>query len=773
MDVWDWIESLCDQDPGGMGERLRADTVALAAASHNNDTDRLEALTHTVLDHARVLDTPWLEVFAKHWRLAGLRRDGRGEVLLADATALFELAHQERNRGCPQSVCSVQDLCIAYGGTDGPGYAEDRIAVATEALGRIDADWNCFMCLTSEWVSGLADAGRTEEAEAVLDSQVAKAIANGDDPDHWSLDDRVSLLMSAQRWDEALVVLERYETVDVGEWRRRRQQQWIALCRAAIYARTGRPDDAWLLLPDPSEVKRWGLGMVMAMRAVEALVATGTVPNSSALGAVGNGYLRHLVGFGAHRDAFDLAAIQARLALERGARWVAVDALAVMRSERTLLRADAGADAVLAEVASAVAAADQAGAPLPVPVSDLIEYLAALDDHDEEQEVEWLRAATLADPHNLSLVTVQASLLVQVGRTDLALQLIDDARTGTDDDRPLVAHLVPIVVDHGDVATVDRYAAELDPLFPDLAEWLRAVHAERTSAWEECLRACSAVLLHSPDAVTPKRTAATAARHLGRHHEALMLWAEVLASDEATSSDHWERMIDATAAEEWSVVRDSCAALEIPVASETGPIAEAWEEMLLVFDPDTPEQQVLRAGRTGPVTAVVLDVGTTNDPQRFGDLVLFDATPLAVPPDDADDGDGSAEGDRRPVFRIPYATVHTITTGGYAGWVIDGARPEPHALAAFEQALAARGVVVQFAPEHGYTVRDPRGADGRIPGLFGRVAAPTSQFTASQLHDLLTHLTSGWEHPLIWLRLAEEAGADTVTQWHTIETYDL
>ncbi len=769
MDVWAWIEDLCDQNPSGIGEQLRSDTVALAAASHNNDTDRIEALTLAVLDHARALNTPWLEVFARHWRLAGLRRDGRGEVLLADATALFELAHQEKNRGCPQSVCSVQDLCIAYGGTDGPGYAEDRIAVATEALGRIDVDWNCFMCLTSEWVSGLVDAGRADEAEAVLDGQVAKAIANGDDPDHWSLDDRVSVLMAAERWEEALTIVERYETVDVGEWRRPRQQHWIALCRAAIYARIGRPDEAWELLPDPSEVKRWGLGMVTAMRTIETLIATGTVVNSSALGAVGNGFVRHLVGFGAHRDAFDVATIHARMALGRGARWVALDALAVMHSERELLRADAGADAVLVQIADAVAAADRSVVPLPVLPADLLEYLGELEDHDEEQEIEWLRTATLAEPENVSLIAVQASLLAQVGRADLALHLIDEARAGADgdDERSLVAHLVPIIVDDGDVALVDRYAAEIEPLFPDLAEWLRAMHAERTNGWEECLRACSAVLLHSPDAVTPKRTAATAARHLGRHHEALMFWSEVLASEEATSSDHWERMIDATAAEEWPAVRESCAALEIPLASDAGPIAEAWEEVLLVFDPDLPEQQVLRGGRTGPVTAVVLDIGMTNDPQRFGDLVLFDATPLALPPSEADDAGDQAS------FRIPYAVVATISAGGYAGWVIDGAKPDDIALATFARALTERGGVLQTSPDDGYTVNDPRPGDGGLTGLFGRVAAPMAEFSPAQLHELLAELTGSWEHPLIWLRLAEEAGADTTAQWNTIEIYGL
>ncbi len=100
---------------------------------------------------------------------------------LPEAVRLLEFAHRDECRDCPQSVCAVQDLAIAYGMADGPAYAAERRQVCAETLERIDPGWPCFDCLSGEYGYALLDQGRFAEAVEYLDAQARRLRAETGD----------------------------------------------------------------------------------------------------------------------------------------------------------------------------------------------------------------------------------------------------------------------------------------------------------------------------------------------------------------------------------------------------------------------------------------------------------------------------------------------------------------------------------------------------------------------------------------------------------------
>jgi hypothetical protein len=102
--------------------------------------------------------------------------DGR-----AAAVDALDKAHADDTAHCPQAVCAVQDVCLAYGATDGTAYVDERLAVCDETLARIDPSWPCWMCITQEKADALIDAGRFGEAHELVEEQV-RALPAEDHP---------------------------------------------------------------------------------------------------------------------------------------------------------------------------------------------------------------------------------------------------------------------------------------------------------------------------------------------------------------------------------------------------------------------------------------------------------------------------------------------------------------------------------------------------------------------------------------------------------------
>ena len=88
--------------------------------------------------------------------------------MIKEAVSLLEFSSRDDNRDCPQSMCVVQDLASCYGIFDGAGYVEERLAVASESLQKINPNWPCYSCIAAEYADALYDAKRFDECLTFL-----------------------------------------------------------------------------------------------------------------------------------------------------------------------------------------------------------------------------------------------------------------------------------------------------------------------------------------------------------------------------------------------------------------------------------------------------------------------------------------------------------------------------------------------------------------------------------------------------------------------------
>jgi hypothetical protein len=222
----------------------------------------------------------------------------------------------------------------------------------------------------------------------------------------------------------------------------------------------------------------------------------------------------------------------------------------------------------------------------------------------------------------------------------------------------------------------------------------------------------------------------------------------------------WDRMLVATLLGDWATVRHSARRLGFEIAGE-GPIDESWGLCRIRFDDEPGAPRDVWAARTGPVTARILEVARPPRPQRYGDVVAFDAAPLNQAP-----ADGETER-KKHVWVYPF--VATVRAGGFRAFEIDGAHPGKEAWQAIDDALATLGCEFQVLSGEDYRVRSDT-----LAGVFAVVAIPGER-ALREVSDALREATHALEHSLTWTDLAREAGDTDLAIEHSrlAEAYGL
>ena len=172
MDILAWVRALRAQLEAEGDLDLAAQIAELPCLVIDGDHDRVDAMAPGMLAAAQAGGLEWLAVYVRHWHLQSrVAKRGEGRAALGEAVDAVERAHRDGVAGCPQAVCSIQDLCMAYANVDRAGYTAERLAVTEEALAAIDPSWPCFTCITHERATALVDAGRSAEALRFLSVQ--------------------------------------------------------------------------------------------------------------------------------------------------------------------------------------------------------------------------------------------------------------------------------------------------------------------------------------------------------------------------------------------------------------------------------------------------------------------------------------------------------------------------------------------------------------------------------------------------------------------------
>ncbi len=746
MDIWAWTRDV-QRELDEAGQSRLADLIEeLPSVVVDEDLAQAAAIVPEALALAREAGLPWVEVFVRHWDLQ--MRDG-GHRDLPDAVSLFEFSHREENIGCPQSVCSVQDLTLAYDAADGVGYAPQRLEVSAETLRRIDPSWACWSCITGEHASALVDAGRPQEALDFLDAQRAAAKSLGQKLSTEPIGAAVDARLRLGSPQDGLAELDRADKADPEPSRKFATTR--ALLRARCHAAAGDLEAARDVLPDydaivglPGHHPRW-------VRVAEQL-AGGPWPNDWRIGAAIAPLLKAQVEQGRSRTVVEMAATQARLALARGAHTTAARALRIARAEEPRLVASHGADELLGGLERELAEAPGPDVEIPDTPDELLDALEqhGEDGPDPELDAEVLAAASERWPDLEAIVEQLAASLEVMGAPDEAEAALREWIERHPQNVEMRHRLAFTLLDAGRADDAEQVAATLDETD---AAWIRANIAFEAERWDEALAQAQIVCDADPQAVSTRRLGARAALEVHDWQTALARVREATAlspDDAEETGDDWLAMVPATALGDWETVRACAARLDMTLDSETGPVDEVWE-LVRVRLGDGPRAPHYIAERTGPVTARVLEIAPLDGEQHAGDVVLLDFRPIHIPdPEDEQDAGW-------PTWHV----LDVLTEGRRRAFELDGTHPGNERWKGFADALYEAGVFCERCSGDEYELAD---GDETRPGIYARIAVPEAMSDAETC-ALLARLSAEHEiSDLLWPALAEAAGDDELAE---------
>ncbi|MDC0670088.1 hypothetical protein [Nannocystis radixulma] len=742
MDIWQWVHDI-DPELRRGGQQQLADLIRrLPAATVDDHHDRVDALAPEALALARAAGLPWVEVFVRHWHLQSrVLHRCQGDMALGEAVALVDFAHSEAARGCPQAVCTVQDLAACYSQVDGPGWAPERASVARETLARIDPSWPCFTCISCELAGALREQGDPQASIDFLDVQLKQLVGVGQGRERTSLlPERISCLIELGRIDDALVACQDAIANGRRDESQRRARQ-IDLAR--IYARLGRGDDALRHLPVPEDILPTPSHYDPYTDALVHLVRIGARANDVELGRLLQRFIARLQRNGSHRLPFVIAAVAADLAVQRGSPAVAALHLATMERLAAHLRRPGDAPERLARVRLSLETA------LAAPRQERPD--------DPEERLRDCIEASIVHPDDAELVHRHAVALLGLDFAREAADLLERHLDAHPDDDDTVTMLEIAYRnaddDDGHRALGERLLASADPVKQRQGRWLAARRLARARDWDASNRHLEHLVAGEPGDAVPARLArASNARAQADWPTVLRLVDEVLQlqPDLGTGSHDWDRMVAATFLGAWDRVRHSAARLDMALPGE-GPIDERWELCRIRVEHPSGKMQELYATRTGPVTARLLQISRIDQPQRLFDQVVFDARPLGSHQDD----------DGRPVYL--YAEVGPLQRAGYRAFSVDGVHPGEAPIAALRRVVQSLRGSFQVQSGDRYRVTSPAGDEK--PGLYAFVAfAPDADLRAAS--DALATTVADFVDPLVWPELAEAAGDESRAEQH-------
>src|SRR5262245_23488691 len=368
VDIWAWVGETQRELHEAGNEGLAIALGDVPAQALEGRYGQLDVVAPAVAQQAESLGQPWLELFARYWHLMGRVGDrATGEEALDDARQLAEFAERGDVSDCPAAPAAVEALAITLGNTDGPGYAEERLALLNAALAGVGPQSLAFSGLTTQYVNALLDEGKAGEAVAYAEAAVDRLRGIGREAS-WELGAASArALLAADRAADALTALDaasEFKPDDpVGKARRE------ALLRSRVLAGLGQIKEAVDALPDLDVVGDHPGEWVTWAATVEKLAEAG-LSNTWQLGRILRQWMDYFQTMGGHRARIDLALTSGRLAVARKGLWQA--RLLADQAEQALpsLKGSEGVPERIAELRASIDAAEEL--PPPGPKEELV-----------------------------------------------------------------------------------------------------------------------------------------------------------------------------------------------------------------------------------------------------------------------------------------------------------------------------------------------------------------------------------------------------------------
>lgn len=732
MDIWEWVGEVREDLREAGHERLAFIVEELPGLVCGGHHTQAEALVPEGLALARGLDHPWLEIFLRHW-LAQSRVVRRHDVTsgLEEVIHLLDFAHGERTAACPQSVCVTQDVCMAYGVMDGPGYAEERLAAAAEAIERIDVTWPCFQCISTEHAAALLDAERYQDAESYCRKQLGQASAAGQSTlwqVKWQLVDALSL---QGRHDEALALLQFNGNVEIDEEERTR----LELHLARELAIAGKLAEAVATQPAPTTLKP--SEYVLWMRGETAICSLVPERNTVSLGQVMRTFFKTLRDHGALYEQAVIGVAAAKLALARGSTVIATryvdDIEAVVPRLRRPQR-------IVEELQSLRLSLQDAA-------SNVTNESVSLDalTEDPERNLELLRQITIDVADSEAVVLARCEAYRATGfsehaRRELAALVSRDPEANQALDRLL--RLMVADLDEAGLRSIVHTVGEAQR--PRVLFYQARLYQQQ-GRWQLAADTLEHARRLEPEVEISAYELAVCYRQLQRYEDALSILDALVSAGTEFASVDWERMVMATLLGQFDKVRDSARRLEFDFSGE-GPIDEPYAYCDILMADAAGREEAHRAVRINPVVARIIQTYGPGIPSCYRDEILFDPAAVDPPPEQ------DQESDERPVLR--FRPIKTLRAGGYRTYDMDGIFPGEAEVENLRVALLALGVVLIVRSSEQYEVA-PAADESSVRGLYAFLMVPAEVRSGAVLECVQSH-TRQWPLPITYRGLLRE-----------------
>ncbi|WP_017576618.1 hypothetical protein [Nocardiopsis kunsanensis] len=434
MPMWTWTGETARRLRDAGQQELAEAVSDLPVLSESGDSVRVEATARSALRVARRLVTeagtgepevpglfgPPMLFFLAHWPMAvrvGALAEGERALKQAEAAAADEPGPETRG---PLPVSALANAVRCHANVDARGTTGLRRELLS---GRRLAGWE----RTPAWpgfvlarVDLLIDEGAPDRAETELRrfEHTATGTAVLDTGGVFTL---ARALRHQDRHREALATLDRLGTelsarrVGPREPALRRRVRFERARLLSWLARLGvcSPNEAIEALPTVEDAEAVPSLRPAWVETAENLVSLGAVRNDWRLGVRVTTWSRYFERVGAPGRGAELALAAARLAVARGARWVA--ACSARRAEELITHLGRTAEirGDLGEVRSMITA--MRPVEPEAPADRILTHLRSLphDRVDPEHQAEQVNVALASMPHDTPLLTA----LGQVGRT--------------------------------------------------------------------------------------------------------------------------------------------------------------------------------------------------------------------------------------------------------------------------------------------------------------------------------------------------------------------
>jgi tetratricopeptide (TPR) repeat protein len=764
MNIWKWVQDTKNELIQQENFRLVGLIEQLPSYTVDEKHVQLDAIVPEALALARSMKNPWLEVFFRHWNLQS-RIAHRFKIteMLPEAIDLLAFANRDDTRDCPQSICVVQDIGICYGFSDGPGYVEERLAVAQETLDKIDATWPCFTCISGEYVSALLDEKKYQEALNFLEKQAqALLLIQRYDRRFHMRSNWVEALIRLQRYEEAKAFNQ--ESVSDGSGESYLLERDID--NARIMAYMGKYEEAKATLPDFEKMIHSLQHCFHWAETVRILANNDVIPNDWPLNAQFQQMLNQLSENGVIRQAFTIALWQAELALKRGSLNTATRCCDKAEALIPRLRKPLDAPQLLSEMRDKITAT-----PTHVINTSLAknpEQVITQLGEDQEVNIDMLEEGQKRWPEHEGLVVLNAQAYEKMGESQQALEILHQYLESYPNSAHAVDQYGKLLLNAGQR---DELQAFVSSLFKrDLNEeislyghQLLVKLYQKDGELELAKRHLSAIIEKSPNDIDNRSLLAALERKTGHLDVAIFHLDWIVERYEKAGDYDWDRMVVATLLEDWDKVRHSAERLGFKDLPKEGTIDEEWELCRIQFAEPNGEHVTYFARRTSPVTARVLGIASPENTQHFLDQLVFEPNPL---------NEGSeSESENESEKYATYAVIQITEPGDYICYTLDGVHPGKEALQELRNALRELDCHCQVQSGSRYQLSV---GEESLLGIYAYIVVPETQPLQS-VTDLLATITQNYAHPLTWLGMVKQLGdkAEIERQKVIIEKYGI